>query len=40
MRDEVTGDCAAREWKQWFNVKLQQTGLRSGVNLQPLRAET
>lgn len=40
MRDEVTGDCAAREGKRWFNVKSQQTGLRSGVNLQPLGAET
>ncbi|KAG8012507.1 hypothetical protein GBF38_020287 [Nibea albiflora] len=26
MRDEVTVDCAAKERKQWFNVKSQQTG--------------
>lgn len=27
MRNEVTGDCAAKEGKQWFSIKSQQTGL-------------
>lgn len=39
MRDEVTSDCATKEGKRWFNVKSQQTGLRSGVNHQPLSME-
>lgn len=38
MRDEVAGDCAAEEGKQWF--KTQQTDLHPGVNLQLLTSQT